>query len=358
MASRRDFLKSILAVSLTPTLSWADAGSPSYLAAAKTQNGSFALFGLDEAANIRFSIPLPTRGHAAAAHPTRPEAVAFARRPGTYAIVIDCSTGNQIAQLTAPEGRHFYGHGCFSSDGETLFTTENAYETGDGMIGIWDRSAGYRRIGEITSGGIGPHEIRRLPNTETLVVANGGIKTDPAMARMKLNLDTMRPNLSYISPDGAVIEQVMLGAELAQNSIRHIAISTDGLVGMAMQWQGPKTETPPLLALHRLGENPTILAAELSEHRRLKGYAGSIAISGNAIAITSPLGGRAHVFDLRNNQISRVIEQPDICGLAPHKGGFFATNGQGGMSVISAAGQANLAEMPDLAWDNHAVAIG
>lgn len=358
MASRRDFLKSILAASLTPTLSWADAGNPSYLAAAKTPNGSFALFGVDTAANIRFSIPLPDRGHAAAAHPTHPEAVAFARRPGTYAIVIDCTSGGQIARLSAPEGRHFYGHGCFSSDGETLFTTENAYETGAGIIGIWDRRAGYRRVGEIASGGIGPHEIRRLPNAETLVIANGGIQTHPDMARMKLNLDTMRPNLSYVSPDGEMIEQVTLGAELAQNSIRHITIGADGLVGMAMQWQGPKTETPPLLALHRRGENPTILVAEPSEHRRLKGYAGSIAISGDAIAITSPSGGRAHIFDLVNNQFSRVIEQPDICGLAAHKRGFFATNGQGGMSVISPEGQVELAQRPDLAWDNHAVAIG
>ena len=56
--------------------------------------------------------------------------MAFARRPGTFALVIDCAEGREVARLHTPEGRHFYGHGAFTPDGGLLFTTENAIEDG------------------------------------------------------------------------------------------------------------------------------------------------------------------------------------------------------------------------------------
>ena len=36
----------------------------------------------------------------------------------------------------------------------------------------------------------------------TLVIANGGIQTDPG-DRRKLNIETMQPNLCYLSPEGS-----------------------------------------------------------------------------------------------------------------------------------------------------------
>jgi hypothetical protein len=36
-----------------------------------------------------------------------------------------------------------------------------------------------------------------------LVVANGGILTDPGSGRAKLNIATMRPNLSYLDATSA-----------------------------------------------------------------------------------------------------------------------------------------------------------
>ena len=93
MGTRRGFLAGLFAASALPRLSWADAGDPCYLAAAKERDGGYALFGLDGQGRDLFRIALPDRGHAAAAHPVAPEAVAFARRPGTFALVIDCVTG-------------------------------------------------------------------------------------------------------------------------------------------------------------------------------------------------------------------------------------------------------------------------
>lgn len=358
MLERRRFLQSILAASLLPARTWADVGNPSYLAAGRQGDGRFVLAGLDLAGQMRFTIPLPTRGHAAAAHPSRPVAVAFARRPGVYAIVLECVNGRQIARMDAPEGRHFYGHGVFSQDGNTLFTTENAYETGAGMIGIWDVTNGYRRIGEFPSNGIGPHEVLRLPGTDILVVANGGIRTHPETGRAKLNLDTMRPNLSYIAPNGAVLDVVTLAQH--QSSIRHIAVRPDGLLGMAMQWQGRMTDVPPLLATHRMHSPARLMAAPPAQHRWLKGYGGSVAFSQDAtrIGITSPRGGIAQFFDLETGTLHAEIKAPDICGLAPHPGGFLATDGHGNVIRISPQAATRIHPHTAISWDNHLVSIG
>ena len=225
--SRRALLRAAAglgAASLMPPLGWAAAGSPAFLAAAGLPDGSFWLLGLTARGEEIFRLPLPDRGHAAAAHPERPEAVAFARRPGTFALVVDCAEGRVAARLDAPEGRHFYGHGAFSADGRTLFTTENAIAEEAGRVGLWDASDGYRRLGEVDSGGVGPHEILLMPGGARLAVANGGILTDPSSGRAMLNLATMAPNLSYLdAATGAVVETLELPEALARNSIRHIA---------------------------------------------------------------------------------------------------------------------------------------
>ncbi len=354
---RRAFLASLVAAAAIPRASWADAGNPAYLAAAKDPAGGYALWGLSETGERLFSQSLPGRGHAATAHPIRPEAVAFARRPGTFALVIDCASGALTARLTPPEGRQFNGHGVYSEDGTVLFTSEVVAEGSEGRIGIWDAAQGYRRIGEFASNGIGPHEIRRLPGSEVLVVANGGIQTDPS-DRTPLNLDRMRPNLSYLSPDGAVLDQVEL-PDMWQNSIRHLALGPDGLVAFAMQWQGDLAEPVPLLGLHRRGTEVILAEPKDAEMFAMQGYAGSIAFSpdGAEVAITSPRGGRVQAFSAEGAPLWSV-PRADVCGLGPcAAGGFVATDGQGAVARV-AAGRFEPLSSANLSWDNHLVALG
>lgn len=360
VTTRRTFLSGVFALGVAPTASWADAGSPGFLAAAQVADGSYRLFGLDRGGHEVLSIPLPARGHAAAAHPQRPEAVAFARRPGTYAIVLDCRDGRVIQRLAAPEGRHFYGHGCFSGDGSVLYTAENAYESGEGRIGLWAAGDGYGRLGEIPSGGIGPHDVARLPGEETLVVANGGIRTHPDTGRTKLNLPTMRPNLCYLAPSGEILQCVELDPHLRLNSIRHLAVRPDGLVAFAMQWEGPATEAPPLLGLHRRGgARPSLLSAPPVEQRGLHGYAGSVAFSGagDLVGITAPRGNRAQLFDPESLELRSMPSRADICGLAPSSDGLAATDGNGAFLAIGDERSDVLTSLRDRRWDNHLVAV-
>lgn len=350
MTNRRAFLAG-LAVLALPRPTWADAGNPMYLAAAK-QGERYFLHGLGQAGDSVFALLLPARGHAAAAHPSQPLAVAFARRPGTFAVVINCATGKETARFAPPEGRQFNGHGAFSADGGVLYTSEVDADTSDGRVGLWETTT-FARIGEWSSGGIGPHDLKRLG--DSLIIANGGIATDPK-DRTKLNIPTMRPNLTQLSLTGDVLEQASLSA-FPQNSIRHLALGPGGKVAFAMQWEGDAAEAVPLLGLWTPGTAPRLCAAPEREALRMKGYAGSIAWNATGqIAITSPKGGVAMVFDSDGTYLSTVVRS-DICGAAPHgTAGFLFSDGYGALLSFGAKGLEPLARSA-VQWDNHIVRL-
>ncbi len=352
---RRRFLGALLASGAIPTLSWADAGNPAYLAAAREADGGYALFGLAIDGRDVFRLSLPDRGHAAIAHPEAPEAVAFARRPGTFAIVINCATGQEVRRLQAPPGRHFYGHGAFVQNGEILVTTENEVTTGQGRLGLWSRAKGYARIGEISSGGIGPHDILTLPNGR-LAVANGGIRTHPDQGRTKLNIPTMRPNLTYLTLDGDIAEQIELPTWMHKASIRHLAYS-NGVTAFAMQWQGDPQDAVPLLGLHQPGQPPVLCKADHPEQIAMRGYAGSVAIANNGqVGITSPRGGRLHLFGMKGDFQGALLRN-DVCGIACAPEGLLTTDGLGGILSATDKGLDPLRIAAGRAWDNHLIQI-
>lgn len=333
---------------------WAEAGSPAWLACAREAEDRFALFGLRRDGSIAFRLPLPARGHAGARHPHQPLAVIMARRPGLYALVLDCVTGARMARLTPPEGLQFNGHAAFLQDGAVLATTEQRASDSAGRIGLWD-SATWQRIGEWATGGIGPHEALVLPDGR-LAVANGGIATDPT-DRRKLNLPVMHASLAVLDRDGALDALLDLPAALRRSSIRHLALRADGRLAFAMQWEGDTVEPVPLLGLWQSGEGLTLAVAPESETLLMQGYAGSVAWSedGTRVAITSPRGGRVQIFDAAGGFLSS-LSRGDICGLAPSGAGFLASDGSGLLMAIGTDGARPLARHP-VGWDNHLVAI-
>ena len=358
MTSRRGFLVGMLASGLAPAASWADAGAPDYLSAGQGTDGSYSLYGLASDGAIRFRQRIPGRGHAAAAHPHRAQAVGFARRPGTFAFVLDCVTGRTVAELSSPSGRHFYGHGVFSRDGSLLYTAENDYDNAAGVIGVWDVSAGYKRLGEFDSHGVGPHDVRLMPDGVTLVVANGGIETHPDSGRAKLNIPVMQPNLTYLSLEGALLETVELEHALHMNSVRHLDLRDDGLVGFAMQWQGGQGDLPPVLGLHRRGSAPRLLGAEDGVADPMNGYGGSVAFSGDGrlLAVSSPRGGLVQAYDVDSGNLAQSLEMEDVCGLGAAPGGFIASSGIGVLVRLEAGGITPI-DRAQVRWDNHLVRL-
>lgn len=351
MATRRAFLAGLAAAGL-PRLAWADVGNPSYLAAGKVGE-DYVLHGLSDAGTSLFHLSLPARGHAAAAHPVRAEAVAFARRPGTFALVLDCALGRVRHRLTPPDGRQFNGHGAFTADGSVLMTSEVVAEGSAGRIGLWE-TAGYGRIGEWASGGIGPHELRRMADGR-IVVANGGIQTDPG-DRTKLNIATMRPNLTLLSADGTILDQVELAADLHRNSIRHLALA-GATVAFAMQWEGDPAEPVPLLGLWMPGRSPVLADLPPEAAAAMKGYAGSIAVSGDGalIALTSSKGGAVVMHDATGAHLA-THHRADLSGAAPRARDVMLSDGQGAIWACDAVRLTPL-NRAEIAWDNHLVAL-
>jgi uncharacterized protein len=346
---RRTFLAT-LAASLTPRLTWADVGAPAFLAAGK-RGEAFFLHGLSATGSSLFQIALPGRGHAAAAHPHLAEAVAFARRPGTFALVIDCATGEIRNRLTPPAGLQFNGHGAYSLDGSRLMTSEVVAETSEGRIGLWD-TARYTRLTDWPSHGIGPHEVKRLADGR-LAVANGGIQTDP-VDRTKLNIPDMRPNLTLLSEDGTLLDQIAF-PDLHQNSIRHLALQGD-TIAFAMQWEGDPSEPVPQLGLWTPDHAPLLCSPPEAEAFAMNGYAGSIAATPDRILITSPKGGALMLFDASGTHIA-THHRADLCGAAAGPAGFTVTDGGGAVWAATDAALTPLATNPTL-WDNHLVALG
>lgn len=330
-----------------------------YITAAKRGGNRYCVLVLTEEGAIEQEVALTGRGHDVALAPNGRTAIAFARRPGTFAAAIDLSAKKQAPQsFTAATGRHFYGHGVFSADGRLLYATENDYEAARGVLGVYDVAAAYARIGEFETHGVGPHDILLMPDKETLCVANGGIETHPDAGRAKLNLDTMRPSLVFIDRrTGDLKARHELARELHQLSIRHLCIDGSGAVWFGGQWEGGPQGIPWVVGQARLDGPIGFCEASAAVGVGLKGYIGSMAASedGAIIAASAPRAGRVLYFNAAKGEVVGESQLLDVCGVAPAHGSEIArTSGEGYLQISTPAQRDTvLRRLSEIAFDNH-----
>lgn len=280
---------------------------------------------LDEQASIIASFPLSERAHGAASHPESRRACLFARRPGLYLHAFDRLSPQDAIRIQPVTGRNFQGHGCYSESGGLLFATENDYEGRRGVLGVYDASTAYRRVGEIDTAGVGPHEVIRIPGTSLLVVANGGILTHPDSGRDKLDIDSMEPLISVLDArNGRLLARQALPAEWHQVSIRHLAVDSSGDVWFAGQYEGERDEVRGLagrLSLSTLlatgGRQPCVTLVELpgSLQRRMSHYISSVAVCGERVLFTSSRGGLVFAVDRFNATVLETLSVRDCSGI-------------------------------------------
>jgi len=360
--SRRMFLSTLAAATLTsslPTITFARNGGSKWMACRKVGNTFRAtLFNGNGA--ILMDVPLPARGHGLATSSARDHLVIFARRPGTFAIIVELTSHTIVQEITASAGRHFYGHGCFSQDGKFLYTTENDLESGNGVIGVRDVENGYALVASHASGGIGPHELALMPDGKTLAIANGGILTNPELERAKLNLDTMAPSLVLMNRiNGHIASMHKLAPELHQLSVRHMSIAPTGAIVLALQYEGPKSHRMSLLATFE-GNGLTLADAPETLTRAMRNYAGSIVHdpSGQIIGMTSPRGNLVSFWDANSHTLLGQQTMRDVCGIAPGDmpGEFILAGGSETMNAtpLSLSPSGTFA---DTQWDNHMVPV-
>lgn len=350
MIDRRLFLAGFgagMASLLMPAAARALERSDALFASAYMTRDGYGVAMLTERGEILHKQRLPDRGHDVVMSPDGSSAVAFARRPGTFAVKFDPAGETPPLTISSPEGRHFYGHGAFSHDGRLVYATENDFDGARGMIGIYDAANAMTRIGEFESHGVGPHDIEIMPDGKHMVIANGAIETHPDMPRVQLNLATMKPNIAIVEiATGALVARHELAPEMHQLSLRHMARDARGRVWFACQNQGDATQVHQLVG-HLSPDMATLKLIELPEEPliSLRGYVGSIvcnAASGQ-VAITSPRGNVAISFDGDSGKIIDELRIQNVCGVAPFGEGFIRSTGEGEFA------DAHL----DIGFDNH-----
>ncbi|MDY3305210.1 DUF1513 domain-containing protein [Psychrobacter sanguinis] len=339
-------------------------------------NNEFAVVGIDSQHQICWQTAMPERVHdiliqpnqessnASAAYNNRTnlhnriarnnsiDVAVMGRRPSEWFWVLAADSGKLRYSIKAEANRHFYGHACYSLEGDLLYVTENNTSDFSGVIGIYDVASGYRKIGEFTTEGIGPHEIVMHPDGKTLVIANGGIKTERA-SREELNIDSMQPSLVYLDRHkGKLIQQVYPVHN--QMSVRHLTMHDDGTVIIGIQFQGERHLNVPMVLTHRLGQSEfTALQMDQTNPNgwhRFHHYIASVSVDSNRnlVCATSPIGGCAAVFDLNSGELIESVDLADCAGVAvyPSSTGhnsttdkaesptFLVSDGQGALTQI------------------------
>ncbi|OWV81002.1 hypothetical protein ATY77_22395 [Rhizobium sp. R634] len=351
---RRSFVKAAglgFLASLTPRALMAlERADAVYASGIRAADGSFAVATVAENGEIIDQVALPARAHGMAFSTATGKTVAFARRPGTYAMIFDPRNKGEPIVISSREDRHFYGHGAFSPDGRLLYASENDFDGNRGMIGIYDTTDRFSRIGEFETYGIGPHDMTVSDDGRLLIVANGGIETHPDFGRTKLNLGAMQPSLALIdAATGALVEKHVLPAQWSALSTRHVDLYGEGRIWFACQYEGHRNDLPPLVGHFAKGEDLSFVDLPEETTRRLANYVGAIAVNRREglVGVTSPKGGASVTIDAKTGKVLAETTVPDAAGIAPAKEGFAVSSYDGDFRSTRS----------DVAWDQHIVRI-
>lgn len=365
--NRRDFISFLVALGVSPGLLAApdvEAKRQEFWVSAQgSRSNTYGVTRFSAGSNRLDTTLSGFRGHGASQHPLRKTSIImYARRPGSSAIEVNLLNGNIENRFDCADNRHFFGHGCFSEDGQTLFTTEGDIQTGEGKIGIRDAQT-YREIGDYESYGIGPHEMKLMPDGKTLVVANGGILTHPDSGRKKLNLASMASSLVYIDAQtGQKLDAFRVPEPKA--SIRHLDVATDGTVALAMQVQRSAAgheNTVPLGAIHKPGKPIQLLGRPENLIYQMKDYMGSVAINNKTriAGFTSPRGNLAAFWNIDDGRFIAYHQLQDACGLAVtvDQRHFVISSSFGQLRQLDATtlkeNKAGRIQSSGIHWDNH-----
>lgn len=358
--SRRQFCSSLLALTpLSLPSSASTANTDTWLSAQGKEPGEFSVAWLTQPSHTLVTAPAGFRGHGIL-QTTPDRALMIARKPGQWLLEVDLHSSRIIRRQQCPQALFFEGHAC--TDGKHLYTTESDQQTGAGRVGIYDLAT-LQRLGEHNTYGIGPHEIKLMPDGETLVVANGGLRSLPGQGWLPVNVSTMQSSLSYLDKtSGRVQEQHRIKEPKA--SLRHLDVAADGTVAFGLQVQRAAMDHSrpvALTGLHRRGQTPQLLAAPETLWLKLHDYIGSVTINprSRTAGFTSPKGNVAIFWHLDSQQLLGWHSLHDVCGIAVNRdhSRFVLTSGAGQLRQLDAFSLKEIPEarlnLPGVHWDNH-----
>ena len=310
------------------------------------------------ALRVETALAVPTRAHGLLAEPGG-SLLAVARRPGDWLLRFG-RDGRRLAEHWIEPDRAFNGHLLASADGRLLYGTETDLESGAGLIGVRD-AATLERLASWPTHGLDPHEL--LWDADgTLLVANGGIPTQPETGRAKRGLERMDPSLVRLDPAGGrLLGQWRLADP--RLSVRHLA-RQGGRTAIALQAEHDdpaRRAAAPVLALF---DGARLRPAEAP--RALAGYGGSVAGASGLFFVGCPRVDGTACWDAEGAWLGF---QPlaEACPLASAGTGVWAggldrgrwTPAEGRAGEAGAASSAGEAPAHSgMRLDNHWIAIG
>lgn len=373
--SRRKLLLGLLACGVVPATFIAARARPHMPAFVSAEGAADESFGLGSIFSEHSLLGSPTsqavptsfRGHGLAQHPKQTHLVVMmGRRPSQQAMVVDVLTQTAVAVFQSPSAYIFEGHACFSFDGDFLFTSESLAKNGEGRVGIY-RTDNWLRVGEWSSYGVGPHELKLMPalsGNSQLVVANGGIFS---RERKPQNLESMQSSLAIVDANtGELLAQHKVQEPKA--SLRHIDVASDGSVAVAMQVQRSVMHTQalvPLAATLKPGGELTLLPEPEQVISRLQDYMGSVAIhnASRTAGFTSPKGDLAVFWNIDSGEFKGYHAFHDVCGVSvsQDQNFFVLSNSAGHVRQLSAAtlkeDVGRRVHFAHRRWDNHMLTL-
>lgn len=347
---RRTFLAACAALLTTPNLSRAASSDVSVRLAAAWQAETGYQVGVLEPHDemrIHSAIDVPTRAHALLQEPGG-TLLAVARRPGNWLLRWD-QNGKPLAWCWIEPHRAFTGH--VVSDGHTLYVAESDLDTGMGLIGVRDAVTLEKRA-EWPTHGIDPHQLLwDASHPGALIVANGGVPTQPETGRAKLDLDRMDSSLVRIdAATGELLGQWRLTDR--RLSLRHLAWNA-GRLGIALQAEHDSPSAKAAAPVLAVFDGATLTA--ISTPQELAGYGGDVAASGSGFAVSCPRAQGIALFAADGAWFG-LIPLAEACALATSADQVW---GGGRSSMLSLLGNLPLqaAAVPKIRLDNHWISL-
>jgi hypothetical protein len=301
----------------------------------------------DGALRIAAATGVPTR-----AHGLLPERggtlLAVARRPGDWLMRWRPASGT-VQRVWSEPDRSFNGHVLASPDGRTLYTTQTDLDTGAGLIGVRDAHSLEQRA-EWPTHGLDPHALL-WDELGRLLVANGGIPTQPETGRAKRGLERMDASLVRLDAqaDGRLLGQWRVNDQ--RLSLRHLA-RQGHRIGIALQAEHDdeaRRAAAPVLALFdgdalALAEAPAPLA----------GYGGDIAAWRGGFAVACPRANGVARWH-GDGRWAGFSALRSGCPLAATPQGLWAGGAQQALAWQAATPRP--LDLPPLRLDNHWIAF-
>jgi hypothetical protein len=326
------------------------------LSSATDRYGQHYLAALTITGEIYFKILIFERAHDSLYNPLTQQAVYFGRSPSRTIYVVDMIGKRLSTVVNAMPDRHFYGHGIMDKACRYLFAVENNIKSNRGCIGVYDVLENYKRVGELSTYGVGPHQALFLSDDATLVVANGGLISGSSQLKKKISQRSFESSLAYIdSHTGELLD--FCQTQYSQLSLRHLTRGNDDRIFVGAQ-SYRNTETP-LIFSHANGENLMPLYADDNIWKSHNCYTASLALGGSVLSVSSPRGNIVSFWNIETQAYVSMLHRSDIAGIctssSSNRPTLFATTGSGLLVAIDSKNKHVLHNTITgrIAWDNH-----